>query len=97
MNSSIEIKTEFFPMAWMLHFVSPVIEINGEKHPAKWGNRIFELAPGDYRIRIYFPYIFKKECGANEITLSLAEGQKRRVNYNMPPWMMSKGVIKEVQ
>jgi hypothetical protein len=95
MNSSIEIKTEFFPMAWFLHFVSPVIEINGQVHPSKWGVRTFDLPPGDYMIKIYFPYMFQKQCGANEIKVSLAEGQQRKVNYNMPPWMFSKGVIKE--
>jgi len=31
MQTGIQIKTEFFPLAWFLHFVTPTIEINGEK------------------------------------------------------------------
>ena len=45
-------------------------------------------------MKISFPYMGKSECGANEIKVSLSEGQKRRIAYNMPPWMFSKGSIK---
>jgi hypothetical protein len=94
MKTGIEIKTGFFPLAWFLYFVTPTIEINGEKHKKKWGENFFSLSPGEYRVKISFPYMGKSECGANEIKGSLSEGQKRRIAYNMPPWMFSKGSIK---
>ena len=94
MTSGIEIKTGFFPLAWFLYFVTPTIEINGEKHKKKWGESFFDLPAGNYRIKISFPYMGKSECGANEIQVTLSEGQKRKVTYNMPPWMFAKGSIK---
>lgn len=96
MQTELEIKTGFFPLAWFLYFVTPVIEINGEKHRQKWGAHSFSLLPGEYRVKVSFPYFWMSECGANEITVTLSEGEKRRINYNMPPWMLAKGSIKLV-
>jgi hypothetical protein len=36
----------------------------------------------------------KSECGANEIKVTLSEGQKKRITYDMPPFMFAKGSIK---
>lgn len=94
MNTRLKIKTGFFPLAWFLYFVTPTIEINGYKYKNKWGEHFYDLPPGEYRVKIYFPYMFKSECGANEIRVSLTKGEERRIVYNMPPWMFSKGSIK---
>lgn len=94
MKTGLEIKTEFFPLAWFLYFVTPTIEINGEKHHKKWGENYFSLSPGEYQVKISFPYMGKSECGANEIKVSLSEGQIKRITYNMPPFMLAKGTIK---
>ena len=93
MKTGLEIKTGFFPLAWFLFFVTPIIEINGEKHKKKWGKTFFSLSPGEYIVKIYFSYMGSKR-GANEIKVSLSEGQNRRITYYMPPWMFAKGSIK---
>ena len=93
MNTGVDIKTEFFPLAWFLFFVTPTIEINGVKHKQKWGESFFSLTPGEHLVKISFPYFGMNECGANEVKFSITEGQKRKINYNMPPWMFSKGSI----
>lgn len=93
MKTQIEVKTGFFFMAWLLYFCTPVITINGEMHRRKWGYSSFDLAPGIYNIKIYFPYIMKPECGANRVTIELKEGESKLIKYNMPPWMFSKGKI----
>ena len=92
--TGLKIKTEFFPLAWFLYFVTPTIEINGEKHSKNWGENLFSLSPGEYRVKISFPYFGMPECGANEIIVYLDEGQEKRITYNMPPWMLAKGSIK---
>ena len=94
MKTGIEIKTGFFPLAWFLYFVKPTIEINGDKHKESWGTKLFPLSPGEYTVKISFPYFGISECGANEIKVSLAEGQTRKIVYNMPPWMFAKGSLK---
>ncbi|MCH2224817.1 MAG: hypothetical protein MK066_08620 [Crocinitomicaceae bacterium] len=93
MKSTIKIQTKFFFLAWFLYFCTPVIEINGKPMKKKWGTHNFDLAPGDYHIKIFFPYIFMKECGANTVSVILGENETINVTYNMPPWMLSKGKI----
>lgn len=84
MKTGLEIKTTFFPLAWFLYFVTPTIEINGEKQKKKWGNTFFALSPGEYLIKIYFPYFGKSECGANEIKVSISEGEQKKSPITCP-------------
>ncbi|WP_067141248.1 DUF4240 domain-containing protein [Oceanivirga salmonicida] len=95
MKTGIEIKTNFFPLAFFLYLVTPVIEINGEKHKKKWGTTFFDLPAGKYKIKIYFKYMGMNECGSNEIIVSLLEGEHKKITYYMPTFMFMKGKIKE--
>jgi phage shock protein PspC (stress-responsive transcriptional regulator) len=90
----VEVKTEFFPLAFMLSLITPVIEINGEKHNKSWGTHSFDLEPGEYNFKIYFPY-FGTQCGANEIRLTIKEGEMRKISYYAPVIVFMEGTIKE--
>ena len=92
-KARLEIKTGFFALAWFLFFVTPVIEINGKQVKKPWGTSYFDLEPGVYTVKIYFSYLMMSQCGANQVTFELSEGQSRKINYNMPPWMFAKGKI----
>jgi hypothetical protein len=94
MNSGIQVTTSFMPLAFILNFCTPVIEINGEKNARKWGTHTFDLAPGEYDIKIYFPYLFMPQCGANSIKVKVEEAKVTKIDYNMPPLMIAKGTIK---
>jgi hypothetical protein len=96
MKTGIEIKTDFFPLAFILFFCTPVIEINEKKHTKSWGKHFFDLEQGEYKVKIYFPYLGMAECGANQIIVNIETGQISKVNYYMPPWMLGAGSIKEV-
>lgn len=96
MHSGIQIKTSFFPLAWFLYFVKPTIQINEKKYKRSWGESFFSLAPGDYNIRISFPYFGVKECGANEIKVTISENRRCKVKYYKSTWMFTSGTIKEV-
>ena len=93
MKTELEIKLGFFPLAFYLFACTPVIEIDGEKNQRSWGSHYFEVTPGQHNIKIYFPYIGMSECGANEVTIDVQEGAKRKVSYYMWPWMFAKGSI----
>ena len=93
MNTSVEVNLSFFPLAFFLFACTPVVEINGEKHKRNWGNHKFELVPGSYTIKIYFPYILMPKCGANEVTFVLQNGDRKKISYYMWPWMFAKGSI----
>lgn len=96
MKTGIEVKTGFFLLAFILFMCTPVIEINGEKNRRPWGNHFFDLAPGDYVVKIYFPYLFMSECGANQLKVSVAEGNVKKISYRAPLILLMAGKIKEV-
>jgi hypothetical protein len=91
MRTGIQTTTKFFPLAFFLYAFSPTIEINGTKYPKKWGTDFFELAPGNYTVKIYFKYLFMDECGANSVMVTLKEGQVANVSWYMPPLIFLKG------
>ncbi len=97
MKTGIDVKTDFFPLAWFLFACTPVVEINGQKHSKKWGTHFFELAPGDYTLKIYFPYMMQPQCGANQLQVTVSEGTTTKISYYMPPWMLAKGSMKIAQ
>ena len=93
MKTELKVKLEFFPLAWFLFFVKPFVEINGEKHEKSWGVSTFNLEPGEYNVKIYFPYFGHDECGVNQISFSLKKGETKTISYYMWPWAFSKGEI----
>ncbi len=94
--TGIEIKAGFFPLAFLLFFCTPRIKIDGTVHKKSWGTHFFEVAPGTHQITVYFRYLFMSRCGANSISVTVANGCVTRVRYNMPPLMIAKGSLKVV-
>ncbi|MBI2804991.1 MAG: hypothetical protein HYX68_08420 [Planctomycetes bacterium] len=95
-DTGVEIKTEFFPLAFILFLFTPKIEIDDDVYSAQWGTRFFPLEPGKYTIRIYFPYIFMPRCGENRIKIRVREGEVARIKYYAPLIMFMPGTINEV-
>jgi hypothetical protein len=97
MNTGITINVNYSPLAFIFALCTPVIVINGEKNSRSWGSNYFELPPNDYLIEIYAPYLMFRKCGANNIRISLREGEQRQINFKMPLTTLSKGSINEIQ
>ena len=95
-DTGIEVKTEFFPLAWILYLCTPRIEINGKVHTKAWGTHFFPLDPGKYTVRVYFPYLFQSRCGENSIKVRIREGEVARLSYYMPPLIFMAGTLVEV-
>ncbi|HLG14129.1 MAG TPA: hypothetical protein VJH03_06295 [Blastocatellia bacterium] len=95
-RTGIEVKTSFFPLAFLLFLCTPTIVIDGAAHRAGWGTYYFDAAPGNHHVKIFFKYLFMSECGGNSINVMVQPGRVSRIKYHMPPWMLAKGSIKEV-
>jgi hypothetical protein len=97
LKTGVEVKTGFFPTAVILYLCSPTVVIDGKPQRVSWGSRFFELSPGHHTIKIFFGYLFWRECGANSIEVNVVEGQTSRVEYSAPWLMTMKGSIKELK
>ncbi|MFZ6050735.1 hypothetical protein [Halocola ammonii] len=92
-RSGIHVKTSFYPLAWLMFFCTPKIEVNGETSAHDWGMTFFELAPGNHKVRVYVPYFLNRYCGDNDINVNIKEGEIRTVSFKMPIILLAKGRI----
>lgn len=96
-NSGVAVKTGFFPLAFFLFLCKPRIVIDGGAPQSRyWGKHYFPLAPGRHTIKIYFPYLFKPECGANQREIVVPENGSVMVTFYMWPWMLAPGAMKVI-
>jgi hypothetical protein len=94
-DTSIEVKAGFFPLGFFLFACRPRIVIDdGEPEIRSWGTHTFAVSPGRHRVRVYFHYLFKPECGRNEREVEVQQGQVVKVTYYMWPWMFAPGSMK---
>jgi len=77
--TGIEIKMSGFGLTSF--FIRPTIEINGDKHKERCGTKFFPLSPGEFMVKISFPWLGTSECGAAEIKVAISEGQSREIFY----------------
>ena len=95
--TGLQIETSFFPLSFFLYLCTPTIVIDGVACQRPWGVHYFQLPPGQHTVTIFFRYLFLDQAGANSINVTVHPGYVSRVTYEMPPWMFSKGSIRELQ
>jgi hypothetical protein len=94
-TSGIEFKLGFFPLAFILFACTPVVVINGAPQRLKWGTHFVPLAPGQYHIEVFFPYMLMRKCGRNTIDVNVQPGRVHKVSYYAPLLMFMKGSLGE--
>ena len=92
-GGQLDITTGFNPMQFILHGVTPVIEINGQPAPRPWGRQIFDLWPGMYMVRVYFPYLFSSKAGLGAVQVPIQAGYATMLRYESPMFITSSGTI----
>jgi hypothetical protein len=94
--TGIQIDTSFFVLSFFLYLCTPTIVIDGVACQRPWGSHSFQLSPGMHNVKIFFRYLFMSTCGANAINVVVQPDCIHRITYVMPPWMFSKGAIREL-
>lgn len=94
--TGIQITAKFFPLMWILFFVRPKFEVDGEIYQGDWKKTMFiPTTPGQHHVKIYFPYFFLPYAGANELEVFTESGEIPDVWYNFNiPFIFAKGEIK---
>jgi hypothetical protein len=90
-TTGVEVKVQFFPLAFLFLFCTPVVTVDGVAYRLAWGSHFFHLPPGQHTVRVFFYYLFVPQCGDNYVTFDLQEGTVRLVSFYMPPWIFAKG------
>lgn len=95
MSSGLEVNTTFFPLQWILYFVKPTVEINGQVHVVPWGRQFAPLAPGQYHVRIYYSYMFGPASMA-ETPVQIYENHVTGLEYSAALWTFMPGTIRQL-
>jgi len=90
----IEVKTGFFPLAFLFFFCTPQIDIDGKMQKRRWGTHRFKVPVGRHRVTIWFAYLFMSRCGENSVEVDVGASTVRRVHFNMPPLIFMPGTIR---
>ena len=80
------VHTEFFPLMWILFFVSTGVEVNGYAQKRPWGFTEVDLPAGVHYLRVYFNYMFGP-AGIAMRQVQIHPGYVTRLNYS-PPWLV---------
>ena len=84
--------TKFFPLAWILFFLKPKVEVDGQPGPRlSWGQNMVGLPPGQHHLRVWTPYLIPSRMGPADAVVDVPPGQVVPLEYRVPLWAFSKG------
>jgi hypothetical protein len=86
----VEFDLGFFPLMWILFFVTPSLSVNGLVHRLPWGKHPMQLAPGRYMFQAWYPYLFTSQTSMGQLMLDLMPGASYRIKYR-PAWLVFLG------
>lgn len=92
----IELNLSFFPLAFILFLVTPIVAINRQPQPRPWGRHAFDLPAGQYEVFAAFPYMFSDRCGPAQLIVPVYAGYVTVVTYEAPFFMFSNGTMRIV-
>jgi len=86
----VEFDLGFFPLMWILYFITPALSINGMVHRLPWGKHPMQLAPGGYNFQAWYPYLFSSQTSPGQLYLDLHPGCSYKIKYR-PAWIVLLG------
>jgi hypothetical protein len=87
--AEIEINATFVVLAFLLFFFRPTFAVDGQAFTGQpWRTPVrFPVSPGRHSVRIFFPYLFVKECGVADVDFEVPPGSTVPVRYTAP-WLV---------
>ena len=88
-GAEIEITATFFILAFLLFFFKPTFVVDGRAYAGQpWRMPVrFPVGPGKHTVKIFFPYLFIKECGPATIDVDVPAGSVVPIEYKAP-WLV---------
>lgn len=87
-TGELQLKTSFFVLMWILFFLKPRLEVNGQDLPLDgWGESRHRLSAGSNQVTVYFPYLFPKRAGVATVTVDVPTDGAVRLEYRAP-WIV---------
>ena len=86
-SAAIDIHLKFFPLAFLLYFFKPRLEIDeGKPTTASWGTVRLPVVAGRHQLRAYLPYLFFRFMGDSTVVVDVGPGQVVLATWSAP-WL----------
>lgn len=69
------------------------VEIDGVRHPRTWGNHLFELAPGNHQVNVWFEYMLTKFANRASAWIPIHAGYDTFAKYETAMFVFSAGKL----
>lgn len=88
---AIELKTSFFPLAFLLYLFPAKAVIDGHSELAHgWGTKVYPVPAGRHTVRVWCPYFGMMKMGDGNHELDVVAGQVTAVEWKCP-WLVFLG------
>lgn len=87
--ATINVIAKITPLGFLLYLFPPRVEIDGgPAQKIKWSQNSLQVAPGQHRVAVYFPYLWVfRRAGEASVDVNVADGQTATVRYRAP-WII---------
>jgi hypothetical protein len=90
-GATLSINTKRPVLAWLLILTPPRALLNGQEIRLKWGDNQVPVAPGQYHLNVYVPYLW--QIGKADLPVQVGPGQTAQVYYAAPWFTMQSGAM----
>jgi hypothetical protein len=92
-SATLVVQARHNPLAWILYFTKLTVEVDGDAHVGRWGERTVSISPGPHDVKVFFKYLMKARAGEAAISVVASEGTAVPISYKAPNLMTSPGRI----
>jgi hypothetical protein len=92
----IDVRASFIPFQWGFFLKKPMIEIDGQVQPGRWGKNVFDLPAGQHTVRVYVSMLFSKYGCLGQYQATVHPGQATLLTYYIGFfWLFAGGSLTE--
>lgn len=92
-TAQIQVRTQFFPLAFVLLLLKPRVSIDGVVNKVRWGITSVPVAPGPHLVEVWCPYLFLRTMGRNGLTVDVPPDAIVFVTWSVPWLVFLRGKI----
>jgi DNA-directed RNA polymerase subunit RPC12/RpoP len=91
-ETGIDIHATFFPLMWLLFFMTPKVEIDGREEVLHWNRtEFFPLGPGRHNVRVWVAHVFGP-AGVRTQSVRVSPNRVRSLRYQYVAWWAPAGL-----
>ncbi|MDI6098160.1 hypothetical protein QLQ12_06030 [Actinoplanes sp. NEAU-A12] len=93
-EAAIAVTPRYFPLAFLLQLVKPVLIVDGQPVRMNWRNpAVVPVSPGQHHVHVYTPYLIPRRMGKADLVVTAQPGQTVELEYRSPLVVFARGAL----